>query len=286
MANLKGSSFEKQIRDARIRTDARGQKKAELQNKNFARSHVIVNTRESQLNDFATFLQNQGIHEGKLNQHFTEKNLQSFFKERISALSSSSANTYISGFNGLLKGLKNANISIKVEHDAIAKSFTKELQKQSKEQPIKTGRYISKSEFQQNIQKLPSHMQPIARLQYQHGFRVEEALKIVRNPEKHIQNSKIGGVQGKGGRIYKQKRISQAMKKDLQRALKIGKSTYQKAVNKAFKTFNHNFRLSYAVNKVEELKREGMSQIAAQRATSEEMNHSREETTRYYQIRA
>jgi len=286
MANLKGSSFEKQIRDARIRTDARGQKKAELQNKNFARSHVIVNTRESQLNDFATFLQNKGVNSGKLNQHFTEKNLKSFFKERISALSASSANTYISGFNGLLKGLKNANISIKVEHDAIAKSFTKELQKQSKEKPIKTGRYISKLEFQQNIEKLPLRMQPIAHLQYRYGFRVEEALKIVRNPEKYIKNNKIVGVQGKGGRVYKPKRISPQLKKDLEKPLKIGKSTYQKSINTAFKTFNHNLRLSYAKNLVDQMRKEGTSLLVALRTTAEEMNHSRLEITRYYLARA
>ena len=148
MANLKGSSFEKQIRDARIRTDFRGQKKVEIQCKNFARSHNVVHARESQLQDFANFLQDQGIHDGKLNKHITEKNLENFFKEKISNLSPNSANTYISGFNGLLKGLEHANIKIDSDYDSIAKSFTKGLQKQSKEQPIKTGRYISKSEFQ------------------------------------------------------------------------------------------------------------------------------------------
>ena len=285
MANLKGSDFQKQIRDARIRTDARGQKKAEIQGKNFARSHSIVYTRESQLHDFANFLQNQGINEGKLNQHFTEKNLQSFFKERISALSASSANTYISGFNGLLKGLEHANIKIDSDYDSIAKNLTKELQKQSKEQPIKTGRYISKSEFQKNIQKLPLRMQPIAHLQYRYAFRVEEALKIARSPEKYIKNNKIVGVQGKGGRIYKQKRISQAMKKDLQKPLKISKSGYQKAVNRAFDKKNHDLRLSYAKNLVDQMRKEGNSLLSSLRTTAEELNHSRLEITRYYLAR-
>ena len=282
MANLKGSNFQKQIRDARIRTDARGQKKAEVQGKNFAHSHVIVQTRESQLNDFASFLQNQGIIEGKLNQYFTEKNLENFFKERVSELSSSSANTYISGFNGLLKGLKNANITINVNHDLVTKNFTKELQKNIKNQPIKAGRYISKSEFIQNIQKLPTHLQPIAQLQYQNGFRVAEALKIAKNPEKYIKNNKIVGVQGKGGRTYKPKRISPQMKNDLKKSIKISKSGYQKAINRAFCKSNHDLRLSFAKNKVDSLIKEGNSLLSSLRATAEELNHSRLEITRYY----
>ena len=282
MANLKGSDFQKQIRDARIRTDARGQKKADIQGKNFARSHVIVQTRESQLQDFANFLQNQGISEGKLNQHMTSKNLENFFKERVSELAESSANTYISGFNGLLKGLQNANITINVNHDSIAKSCTKELQKNIKERPIKVGRYISKSEFIQNIQKLPTHLQPMARLQYQQGFRIAEALKIAKNPEKYIKNNKIVGVQGKGGRTYKPKRISPQMKNDLKKSIKISKSGYQKAINRAFNKSNHDLRLSYAKNQVEQITKEGNSLLTALRSTAEELNHSRLEITRYY----
>jgi len=286
MANLKGSSFEKQIRDAKIRLDMRGVKKENYKSQHLSHGTATHFNRISKMNDFAKYLREQGIDNGKLNEHINDKNLQNFLIERTKNIKETSAETYIRDFNGLLKGLKSANISIPAKHNEITNSLVKPLKKIQKDTPIQKDRYISKAEFQQNIQKLPLRMQPIAHLQYRYGFRVEEALKIVRNPEKYIQNSKIVGVQGKGGRIYKQKRISQAMKKDLQKPLKIGKSTYQKAVNKAFKTFNHNFRLSYSINKVEELKREGMSQIAAQRATSEEMNHSREETTRYYQIRA
>jgi len=285
MANLKGSDFQKQIRDARIRTDFRGQKKAEIQGKNFARSHSIVYARESQLHDFANFLQNQEINEGKLNQHFTEKNLENFFKERISALSASSANTYISGFNGLLKGLEHANIKIDSDYDSIAKNFTKELQKQSKEQPIKTGRYISKSEFQKNIQKLPPHICSISRLQYQYGFRLSEAIKIASTPFKYIENNKIIGVRGKGGRSYKPKCISLQMKKDLKNPVKISKSTYQKAINKAFDKSNHDLRLSYAKNLVDKMTKEGNSLLSSLRATAEEMNHSRLEITKYYLAR-
>ena len=286
MANLKGSNFQKQIRDARIRTDKRGQKKAEIHGKNFARSHNIVHARESQLQDFAKFLQNKGICDGKLNQHFTEKNLENFLKEKISNLSSTSANTYISGFNGLLKGLKNANISIDVNHDKIVKSFTKELQKQSKEQPIKTGRYISKSEFQQTLKKLSPHICSISRLQYQYGFRVAEAIKIASTPSKYIQNNKIVNVQGKGGRIYKPKTISPKLKKDLQKPIKISKSGYQKAIHRTFKKSNHNLRLSYAKNQVDQLIKNGNSLLIALRTAAEELNHSRLEITRYYLARA
>ena len=286
MANLKGSDFKKQIRDARIRTDKRGQKKAEIQGNYVARSRNIVQARESQLRDFANFLQNQNISTGKINQHFTEKNLKNFFKERVAKLSASSANTYISGFNGLLKGLKNANITIKVDHDKITKNFTKEFQKKLKEQPIKTGRYISKSEFIKNIQKLPDKLQPIARLQYEHGYRIAEALKIAKKPEKYIKNNKIIDVPGKSGRIYKPKIISPKLKKDLQKPIKTSKSGYQKAINKAFNKSNHNLRLSYAKNQVEQLTKEGKSLLIALRSTAEELNHSRLEITRYYLNRA
>ena len=244
MANLKGSSFEKQIRDAKIRLDMRGVKKENYKGQHLSHGTATYYNRITKMNDFVKYLKEKGINDGKLNQHINDQNLQNFLIERTKNIKETSAETYIRDFNGLLKGLKSANISIKAEHDRIANNLVKPLKK------IQKDRYISKAEFQQNIQKLPSHMQPIANLQYRYGFRVEEALSIVRNPEKYIKNNKIMGVRGKGGRIYKQKRISQSMKKDLQKAIKIGKSTYQKAVNKAFKTFNHNFRQRHDIIKL------------------------------------
>jgi len=83
MANLKGSDFQKQIRDARIRTDKRGQKKAEMQGKNFARSHSIVYARESQLHDFANFLQNKGVNSGKeIESTFYRRKSPKFFQRK------------------------------------------------------------------------------------------------------------------------------------------------------------------------------------------------------------
>jgi len=287
MANLKGSRFDKQIRDARIRMDARHTSRHTQKEKHLAHSHAVLKQREAMLRDFAKHLQEKGITEGKLNNLMTDENLQSFFKSRTMNLSASSAETYISGFNGMLKGLKSANISIDADHDKIAKEFTKDLQREIKNREITTGRYISNSEYLAGLQKLSPHICATTRLQYEYGFRSSEAVKIANNPSKYIKNDKIVGVVGKGKRIYKPKRIDSKLKEQLQQNTKrISINAYQKAVKSAMGHRAHDLRLSYAKNKIDSLVKIGENKITAMRSVAEELNHSRLEISRYYLARA
>ena len=86
MANLKGSTFEKQIKNALIRLDARGQKRYGTASR-LTHSNALMKKREMYLKDFANYLSNnKGIQEGKLNNYFKEEYISDFLNERLSEL--------------------------------------------------------------------------------------------------------------------------------------------------------------------------------------------------------
>jgi hypothetical protein len=64
------------------------------------------------LRDFKEYLEQKGITEGKINTYMTEQTIRDFLEQRVEHLSPISALDYTTGFNSLLKGLEQANITI------------------------------------------------------------------------------------------------------------------------------------------------------------------------------
>jgi len=289
MANLKGSTYEKQIKDALIRLDARGTKKHTQKSQHYTHSNRLYEARTKLLNDFAKFMKTQEGAPKKLNNAFTPKNIENFLKSKEFKVGSSKI-TYARTFSGLLKGLENANITItegKIDQalSKIDKIVTETRQIMPKLE--KTGRYIPKYNFVQISQNLAPKYEIVAKLQYRYGFRSSEAVKIANNPQQYIKNNKIVGVKGKGGKLYAPKKIDQTTLKQLQsNDKKIAKSSYTKAIKEAFGQRAHDLRLSYAVNKQNELINRGHVHREAELKVSQEMNHERTEITRYYTSQA
>ena len=104
MANLRGGTFEKQIKDAFHRTLALGEGR-HMKEDNFTHSLALAQKREMYLRDFKEYLKQKGITEGKLNTYMTEQTIRDFLEQRTEHLNPKSALDYTTGFNSLLKGL-------------------------------------------------------------------------------------------------------------------------------------------------------------------------------------
>jgi len=280
MANLKGSTFVKQSRDALIRLDKRGEAKHKQKSAHYTHSNAIYKQREAILRDFSNFLTEKGL-EGKLNTHITDTNIVNFLAKRTKDLSQTATKTYARAFSGLLQGLQSANITIKTDYISHISDFL--ARPNPNHYPTqKNGRYIPQNDFYGKIKTINQNYQAIAKVQYEYGFRSAEAIKIAKDPDKYIKNGKIIGVKGKGGRVYKPKPIA----KELETALKGLKtvpalSTYQKEIKSVLGHRSHDLRLSYAVNKLNVLKKE-KTYKEAKFEVSQELNHSRGEITEYY----
>ena len=84
MANLKGGSFQKQIRDANFRLAAFG-KQRNGTNSNRTHSDALRIKRDTYFKDFKEFAENEEL-EGKLNTLMTEENVDSFLKQRLESI--------------------------------------------------------------------------------------------------------------------------------------------------------------------------------------------------------
>ena len=200
MANLRGGTFEKQVKDAFHRTLAFGEGR-HFSNDNLTHSVALAEKREMYLNDFKNFLEQKGITDGKLNQFMSESTIKEFLQSRISDLSQKTALDYTTGFNSLLKGLEQANITIKAD---LSKDFLSNIRENLREalknQEIEKNRAVENLENKlQELYQKDYYSGVVAELQSKLGFRVSEAQEMVQNFQKYYnEQNKLSGVIGKG----------------------------------------------------------------------------------------
>ena len=289
MANLKGSTFDRQIRNALIRMDKRGVKRYGTSSK-LTHSNALYTKREMYLRDFAKYLSNKGI-EGKMNSYFEEKHLNEFLNERLSELSPKSALDYSSGFSSMLQGLEQKNVSIDRSAFNVLREHTSDYRREFNEVKgsFESGRAISDVKtFLSDLEKVRESSSVIAELQISTGLRVSEAMEVVRDFDSYYQplNSEIMGVIGKGGQEYQPKIISVELAEKLNNLKQIPSyGTYYKDL-KELGEKPHNLRITFAKNYYQELREKGYSHSESLKKTSEELNHHRTSITNYYLNRA
>jgi len=187
MANLRGGTFQKQIRDAFYRTLAFKESR-HMKEDNLTHSLAVADKRQMYLNDFKEYLEQKEIIEGKINQYMTEQNIKDFIEQRIMELSPKSALDYTTGFNSLLKGLEQANVTIPAnpsENDFL-KDFREVFKEEMKELEVESGRYIDNLEQKlEELKEIRYESYTIAKLQAETGLRVSEAMEMVKNFEKY-----------------------------------------------------------------------------------------------------
>lgn len=290
MSNLKGASFDKQIRDARSRLNAIGQKRY-LKEDHLTHSVELAKKRVQYLQDFRQFIEQKGIKEGKLNTYMTEENVTQFLAQRISNLSPKSQLDYITGFSSLLEGLREQNVTLPIQNPSEAlKSLRIEARGLFREQSYKTGREIKDlSTKLEQLQTIRYGSYIVARTQAELGIRVSEAYELVKNFDKYYNKAEgaVEGLKGKGNHIYPPKQISQNLAKEIKQIKEIPSySTYMRDLKSVGIEKSHDFRVTYAKEQLIEKLEQGKEYKEALREVSEEINHHREEMTSYYLKRA
>ena len=289
MANLRGSTFEKQIKNALIRLDARGQKKYRTDSR-LTHSHALYKKREMQLREYVKFAKNKGLN-GKLNTHFTPQNVAEFLDNRLSNLSPKTALDYVTTFNSMLKGLEQTKVSINPEVKEVLKEYTQDYRNEfnNVKNDYETGRAINDTGvFLNNLQEIRESSAVVAKLQLTTGLRAGEALEVAKNFNDYYnpKNSALEGIIGKGGQEYFSKQISDNLAYRLSNLQQIPSyNTYYKDL-KELDQKPHNLRITFAKKKFEELKKNGYSYREALKMVSKELNHHRESITIYYLKRA
>ena len=291
MPNLKGSTFDKQIRSAFYRVLALGEDR-HMQNDNLTHSIALAEKREMYLRDFKEYLEQNGITEGKLNLYMTEEIVRDFLEERTDNLSAKSALDYVTGFNSLMKGLEQANIDIpsNPNQNDYLKDFREELRAEMKELEIESGRYIQDLEQKlENLQEIRYESYVIAKLQSETGLRVNEAMEVAKNFSQYYneETGKLEGVIGKGNHEYQPKEISYQLAQEIQKMENIPSySQYNRDIKEAGINRSHDFRVTYAKNLLEHKLEQGTPYKQALKEVSQEINHHRPEMTEYYLARA
>ena len=289
MANLRGSNFEKQIKNALIRLDSRGQKRFNT-NSHKTHSNALYKKRAMQLRDYARFAENKGL-SGKLNTHFTPENIADFLEERLQDLSPKSSIDYITGFNSMLRGLEQTRVSINPEAKEVLKEYTNDFRNEFNQvkDSYETGRAIQNTNtFLSSLQEIRESSAVIATLQLETGLRASEALEVSRNFQDYYnpQNSALEGIIGKGGQEYDIKPINEELAYKLNNLQQIPSySSYYKDL-KELDQKPHNLRITFAKIKFEELRENGSSYKESLKIVSKELNHHRESITIYYLKRA
>ena len=282
MANLKGGSFEKQIKDAFHRLEAFGVGRVD-KNDNLTHSDKLAEKREMYLKDISDYFTSQNLND-KLNTLLTKDNLDKFFNQRLEDLSTKTQENYLRGFSSMLKGLEQQNIYIPVHLQD--KDFFNDKVKALKDQAetIIENRYIDNvKDVIKNLYEDRTISGLIAQTQYELSIRQAEAFELVKNPNKYIENGRVENLIGKGNHFYDSKEISFELEQKLLNNQKqlISKSTYYEDLKK-YNISSHDFRFTSARDKFEEKINSGISEKEAKLQISEILNHKREEITDYY----
>ena len=282
MANLKGGSFEKQIKDAFHRLEAFGVGRVD-KNDNLTHSDKLAEKREMYLKDISDYFTSQNLND-KLNTLLTKDNLDKFFNQRLEDLSTKTQENYLRGFSSMLKGLEQQNINIPVHLED--KDFFDDKVKGIKDQAetIIENRYIDNvKDVIKNLYEDRTISGLIAQTQYELSIRQAEAFELIENPNKYIENGRVENLIGKGNHSYDSKEISFELEQKLLNNQKqlISKSTYYEDLKK-YNVSSHDFRFTSARDKFEEKINNGISEKEAKLQISSELNHKREEITDYY----
>jgi len=281
MANLKGSDFNRQKRDANFRLAAFGQKRNGT-GSHKTHSEALRVKRDRYLSDFKKFAEEKEL-DGKLNELMNEANLSEFFENRLDGMSFSSQEDYLRGWSGLVQGLQQSNITIGIDgnfFDGLVSSY-----KDGSENigALQIDPSIIPSEV---IAQLPDVSAIIAQLQYETGYRINEAYSVINDIENYLMDLKLKAVQGKGGQQVREKIISLELRLMLLKLQKENsriphRTTYYRHLQ-IFGMRSHDFRAFYTKELYAKKREEGLSHVQACRYVSIEINHRRIVIVEYY----
>jgi hypothetical protein len=283
MSNLKGGTYQKNLRDLNFRLFALGEKKG---SDKLTHSSAMLEKRNMYMQDFIKHLEDRGI-EGKLNLQLTEDNLNSFLEERLQGLALSTQENYLSGFNSLIGALSDNNITHAVPQNYFNEKwhYIRENTPTDNNQSI---RGLQSDTIIQELYNIRYESGVLGELMLNNGYRISEALNIANDPYRYITQKANGdyvvsGVIGKGGKLYEDKTVNQEIYQKL-----IGERNFpsQSAFHRDLKQIDnnlraHDFRYQYARN----LFNEKVSEVGRDKAlaiVSKALNHNRSSISLIY----
>ncbi len=289
MANLRGGSFDKQIKNAFCRLARFGEGR-HGKSDHFTHSDGIAKKREMYLRDFKSFAEQNSLN-GKLNTWMGDQTvMREFMHERIADLSLKSAKDYIAGWNSMVKGLREANVTVDRGVDRAIDLMRHEIKSWAKEEHRIDRAFTNPKQVIQNLYQQRFESGVLAEVQRETGFRTSEAYELVKNADKYIENNEIKGIIGKGNHEYITKNISSELVEKIQKINELpSQNTYISDIREAsYKTdaVAHDWRYTFAKEEMERLLASGKQYVEALKETSLQMNHHREEITEYYLHRA
>lgn len=283
MANLKGGTYEKQLKDAFHRLSAFGEKRHNT-NSHKTHSSKLAIKRGEYGRSFAKYLQEKGL-DGKINTHMTSENIKEYLELRTQNFAYSTSENYIRGFSSFIAGLKEANISIEC-NKKVFDDMVKHLKDTESRPEPQTGRAIDEPEkIIEQISHTHYSLSLVASVQLELGLRVSESYEVVNNFEKYYNEDKqiLENIVGKGNHKYDEKPISDTLARAIHQNNQELPTlrTYSNVLEK-HEISSHDFRYTFAKNKYEEKIANGENYRQVLKDISKELNHSREQMTRFY----
>lgn len=289
MANLKGSTFDKQIRNALMRMEKFGVSRHNTESKGI-HSEAVFKKREQILNEFSKWSNNNNL-EGKLNTLMTNENIKNFLNHKLENLQATSAENFCRNFSATVDCLRDNNITVSVDKTVFNEKVLEA--KNNDNTVVRMNRAVENpNAVINNLYAKHYHSGVMADTQLELGFRISEAAVLTTNLDKYLDRdtNTISGVIGKGGQKYMPKQISQELIAKIEAIDKhISKSTYM-ADLKEERITSHDFRYSFCRNSYfEKLENSSISNLSHKeilQAVSKEMNHHRSEITNFYLSKA
>ena len=297
MANLRGGTFQKQVKDAFFRLEKMGNSRHNKYVKGFVSLNRLKQAKVM-LNKFSNYLQQErGINTGKINEYMNDKEILRDFAEKEifkHDYAPSTVQEYASLFSKVVENLAHNNVSISQEAVSYAKELYQEAKETFKSDQYETGRYVDN--LQDKLYSLYNNnfaSGVIAEVQATMGLRISEAYEVVRNFDNYYNpdNSTIEGLIGKANHEYMPKEIPYNLVQKIEaihnnNAPIPSPNAYREDLKEVGIPKSHDLRITYAKDLYDSLKDRGYSEREALKAVSQELNHNRLEITQYYLARA
>ncbi len=285
MANLKGGTYDKQIRNALMRMEKFGVSRHNTDSKGI-HSQAVFEKREMYLNDFKKYAETNNL-TGKLNTLMTNEHITNFLNSRLENLSANTSESLLRGFSAMVDDLRNNNIGISVDK-SVFNDKVLEVKNNDTSQMRLNRAVDNPHTVINNLYDKHYHSGVMADTQLELSLRVSEAIALTKDLDKYLDRDTniVSGIIGKGGQEYQPKEISQSLISKIDAIDKhISKSTYMSDL-KEEAISSHDFRYTAAVDMYNQQIAEGKSHQEALIFTSKNMNHHRPEITNYYLKRA
>lgn len=289
MANLRGGSVQKQLKDAfhrltAFKTGRHGK------DDHLTHSDGTAKIREKLLRDIGDFIDKEGI-TTKVNLALTPENMDKLLSERLKGLANNSKESYIRSFSSLIQGLNEKNITTEVKRDYFDQKMRSLRSQKNWKAEVKTDQAIKNPEV--IIQKLYAKRYETGvytQVMHELGLRAQESIRLLNDPSKYIVERDGGlfveNLKGKNNHIYNSKKISSDLVYKIEKIHKMPSYSTLYRDLKFFGIKAHGFRFGYSKERLNQKLEAAKDYRTSLKEVSKSLNHYREDVTSYYIRRA